>query len=43
MKEILPIAFIDLGAQSVKNIEEPMRAFAIGAVPNTASRGAQVV
>lgn len=31
VKKILPLAYTDLGAQSVKNIEEPMRAFAIGA------------
>ena len=31
VKKILPLAYVDLGAQSVKNIEEPVRAFAIGA------------
>jgi adenylate cyclase len=32
VKKILPLAYTDLGAQQVKNIEEPIRAFAIGAV-----------
>ena len=31
VKKILPLAYTDLGPQSVKNIEEPVRAFAIGA------------
>src|SRR5258708_6268085 len=31
VKKILPFAFADLGAQQVKNIEEPIRAFAISA------------
>jgi adenylate cyclase len=31
VKKILPLAYTDLGSQSVKNIEEPVRAFAIGA------------
>jgi adenylate cyclase len=30
VKKILPLAYTDLGPQSVKNIEEPVRAFAIG-------------
>jgi adenylate cyclase len=30
VKKILPLAYTDLGTQSVKNIEEPVRAFAIG-------------
>jgi adenylate cyclase len=29
VRKILPFAFADLGAQSVKNIEEPVRAFAV--------------
>jgi adenylate cyclase len=33
VRKILPLAFTDLGAQSVKNIGEPLRAFAIGSVP----------
>jgi TolB-like protein len=31
VKKILPFAFADLGAQQVKNIEEPVRAFAVTA------------
>ena len=34
VKKILPLAYTDLGPQSVKNIEEPVRAFAIGAAPS---------
>jgi TolB-like protein len=30
VKKILPLAYTDLGPQSVKNIEEPVRAFVIG-------------
>ena len=30
VKKILPLAYTDLGPQQVKNIEEPVRAFAIG-------------
>lgn len=36
VRKILPFAFVDLGAQQVKNIEEPIRAFAVttkGAAP----------
>jgi hypothetical protein len=31
VRKILPLAFTDLGAQLVKNIEEPVRAFAVSA------------
>jgi adenylate cyclase len=31
VRKVLPIAFTDLGIQQVKNIEEPVRAFAVGA------------
>jgi adenylate cyclase len=31
VRKILPFAFTDLGAQQVKNIEEPVRAFAVAA------------
>ena len=31
VRKILPFAFTDLGAQQVKNIEEPVRAFAVSA------------
>jgi adenylate cyclase len=37
VKKILPLAYADLGPQSVKNIEEPVRAFAIGSAPATAT------
>lgn len=30
VRKVLPIAFIDLGAQTVKNIEEPVRVYAAG-------------
>jgi adenylate cyclase len=33
VKKILPLAYSDLGPQQVKNIEEPVRAFAIGSAP----------
>ena len=29
VRKVLPVAFTDLGAQQVKNIEEPVRAYAI--------------
>jgi adenylate cyclase len=31
VRKMLPFAFVDLGAQQVKNIEEPVRAFAVSA------------
>ena len=31
VKRVLPLAFTDLGAQQVKNIEEPVRVYALGA------------
>jgi TolB-like protein/class 3 adenylate cyclase/tetratricopeptide (TPR) repeat protein len=37
VRKILPFAFTDLGAQQVKNIEEPVRAFAVSA------KGASVI
>ena len=33
VRKILPLDYTDLGPQSVKNIEEPVRAFAIGPAP----------
>ena len=45
VRKILPFAFTDLGAQQVKNIEEPVRAFAVstkGASPVLASSNASV-
>ena len=32
VRKILPFAFTDLGAQQVKNIEEPVRTFAVSAI-----------
>jgi adenylate cyclase len=37
VRKILPLAYVDLGPQQVKNIEEPMQAFAIGSAPRVAS------
>ncbi len=37
VRKILPLAYTELGPQSVKNIEEPVRAFAIGPAPAGAS------
>jgi TolB-like protein/class 3 adenylate cyclase/tetratricopeptide (TPR) repeat protein len=45
VRKILPFAFDDLGAQQVKNIDEPVRAFAVGverAAVVTASANASV-
>jgi hypothetical protein len=45
VRKILPFAFSDLGAQQVKNIEEPVRAFAVtmkGASPILMSSNASV-
>jgi adenylate cyclase len=45
VRKILPFAFTDLGAQQVKNIEEPIRTFAVGtkgASPIAASSNASV-
>ena len=36
VRKILPLVFTDLGAQQVKNIEEPVRAFAVSAKGATA-------
>src|SRR6516225_1460474 len=30
VRKVLPMAFVDLGAQQVKNIEEPVRAYKVG-------------
>ena len=38
VRKILPFAFADLGAQQVKNIEEPVRAFAVSARGASAER-----
>ena len=37
VRKILPLSFTDLGAQTVKNIEEPIRAYEVGAQAETAS------
>ena len=34
VRKILPLAYTDLGPQQVKNIEEPVRAFAVGKTAN---------
>jgi adenylate cyclase len=39
VRKVLPIAFTDLGAQHVKNIQEPIRAYHVGA-PNAARNAA---
>ncbi|MGE0286728.1 MAG: adenylate/guanylate cyclase domain-containing protein [Bradyrhizobium sp.] len=40
VRRILPLAYTDLGPQSVKNIDEPVRAFTIGPAPaGTSSPG----
>jgi adenylate cyclase len=39
VRKILPFAFADLGAQQVKNIEEPVRAFAVNAKGSAAISG----
>ena len=39
VRKILPFAFTDLGAQQVKNIEEPVRAFAVSATSGSAIDG----
>src|SRR3984957_14088944 len=39
VRKVLPITFTDLGAQHVKNIQEPIRAYHVGA-PNAASDAA---
>jgi TolB-like protein/Tfp pilus assembly protein PilF len=39
VRKILPFAFTDLGAQQVKNIEEPVRAFAVTAKGGSAIAG----
>ncbi len=40
VRKILPFAFADLGAQQVKNIEEPVRAFAVNTKGTSAVVGA---
>jgi adenylate cyclase len=37
VRRVLPLAYTDLGPQSVKNIEEPVRAFAIGGATVTSA------
>jgi TolB-like protein/class 3 adenylate cyclase len=39
VRKILPFAFTDLGAQQVKNIEEPVRAFAVSAKDASVAAG----
>jgi TolB-like protein/Flp pilus assembly protein TadD len=40
VRKILPLAFTDLGAQQVKNIEEPIRAYAAGKLEDLPSAAA---
>jgi adenylate cyclase len=35
VRKVLPVAFIDLGVQQVKNIQEPIRAYQVGAPSET--------
>ena len=42
VRKILPFAFADLGAQQVKNIEEPVRAFAVSTKGGSAIAGYSV-
>jgi adenylate cyclase len=37
VRKVLPLAFTDLGAQQVKNIEDPVRAYAVSGATNPAS------
>jgi adenylate cyclase len=41
VRKILPLTFTDLGAQTVKNIEEPVRAYEVGAQVEAASPASQ--
>jgi adenylate cyclase len=41
VRKVLPIAFTDLGAQAVKNIEEPVKAYALTTSPPTSHFGSQ--
>jgi len=40
VRKVLPMTFVDIGAQQVKNIQEPIRAYRVGA-PNEAREVAQ--
>jgi adenylate cyclase len=35
VRKVLPVAFLDLGVQQVKNIQEPIRAYQVGATSET--------
>src|SRR5262249_11233100 len=41
VRKVLPMTFVDIGAQQVKNIQEPIRAYRVGA-PNEAREVAQM-
>jgi adenylate cyclase len=43
VRKVLPLSFTDLGAQTVKNIEEPVRAYEVKAQGHTASSASQDV
>ncbi|MBR0698060.1 adenylate cyclase [Bradyrhizobium lablabi] len=42
VRKVLPMAFVDLGAQQVKNIQEPIRAYQVGG-PSETQRAAERV
>src|SRR6516165_3964416 len=35
VRKVLPVTFVDLGAQQVKNIQEPIRTYQVGAISET--------
>src|SRR6516225_9495904 len=35
VRKVLPVSFVDLGGQQVKNIQEPIRAYQVGAISET--------
>src|SRR6516165_1142817 len=35
VRKVLPVTFVDLGVQQVKNIQEPIRAYQVGAISET--------
>jgi adenylate cyclase len=43
VRKVVPIAFTDLGSQQVKNIDEPVRAFAVAMTGQGAARSAALV
>jgi adenylate cyclase len=43
VRKVLPMAFADLGAQNVKNIQEPVRAYQVGAPSETRKAASAIV